>query len=344
MKLRTLTLLAVLSIFVISLTVLSSPALAADKTFKWRLATLYPRGVTYGVVYESLAEKVKTMSDGRLTIEIVYDGEGVAATEVFSAVKTGLVEMGVPFMALHAGEMPAGVVELGLPGAVHDFLQIRTLFYNYGWDKAVEKAYGKHGIQWIAEWSSPETYLLTKKPIKSIADLKQMKIRAPGPSGAFLKYVGAAPVTMAFGEVYTSLATGVIDGVDGTNIIDIYDGKFHEVAKYLYPLPILGSETTPILVNMNAWKKLPQDLQAILTIAARWCGTEWGMLSLRLAKSYLQEMKAAGMEVTEMPSPEDQAKWAEAADKVWQEYEAIDEDCANLIKIQRAFKKELSIK
>ncbi len=92
------------------------------------MATLYPRGIAYEVVYRQFCDNIKAMSGGRLVIEDIYDGEGVAATEVLGAVKSGLVEMGSPYMALHAGEMPSGVVELGLPGALTDYLAIRTLF------------------------------------------------------------------------------------------------------------------------------------------------------------------------------------------------------------------------
>jgi len=49
--------------------------------------------------------------------------------------------------------------------------------------------------------------------------------------------------------------------VDGCNIIDHRDGKFYEVAKYMYPMPITGSQVSPLVVNMDAWNKLPDDLK-----------------------------------------------------------------------------------
>src|SRR5690606_32598011 len=88
---------------------LARPAVA-QASFRWRMANLYPRGVSFGVAYEAFTKRVEEASGGRLIIENVYDGEGVGATEVFSAVKSGLVEMGSPYMALHTGELPAGVV------------------------------------------------------------------------------------------------------------------------------------------------------------------------------------------------------------------------------------------
>ncbi|MBW1711536.1 MAG: TRAP transporter substrate-binding protein DctP [Deltaproteobacteria bacterium] len=342
MKLRRVALIVLSLVFLLGL---SSPgmSLAADKPIKWRMATLYPRGIAYEVVYFNFAENVKKMSNGRLESEVIFDGEGVAATEVLGATRTGLVQVGSPYMALHAGELPAGLIELGLPGALTEFLQIRTLFHEGGWIKALRQAYAKHNLYYVAEWSSPGTYLVTKKPIQTSDDLKELKIRAPGPYGKMLKNLGAAPVTMAFSEIYTSLATGVIDGVDGCNIIDHRDGKFYEVAKWMYPLPLTGAQTCPLIVNMDAWKKLPDDLKEIVTMAARWGGDEWAMKSLVWEKAALKEMMAAGLKMSPMPSEEDKAKWIAAGRKVWPEYEQKDADCKNLIKIQREFIKKLGL-
>src|SRR5688572_5679827 len=91
------------------------PAKAAAE-FNWRMANLYPRGTSYAVIYQGIADWVEKASNGRIHIEVLFDGEGVGATEVLQATAAGLVEVGCPYMALHSGELPAGIVELGLPG------------------------------------------------------------------------------------------------------------------------------------------------------------------------------------------------------------------------------------
>lgn len=96
-----------------------------------------------------------------------------------------------------------------------------------------------------------------------------MKIRAPGAYGKFLRNLGASPVSLAWSEIYTSLATGVIDGSIGSNMIDHRDGNHVEVAKYMYPLPIAGAQVLPIVVNRRAWNKLPDDLKAIVKVPRR---------------------------------------------------------------------------
>jgi TRAP-type C4-dicarboxylate transport system substrate-binding protein len=315
---------------------LASPAVAQG-TFRWRMANLYPRGVSFGIAYEAFSQKVEAMTGGRLIIENVYDGEGVGATEVFSAVKSGLVEMGSPYMALHAGELPAGVVELGLPGGPERFDQIYTMISMGGWGEILKETYASQGIVHIGDIMQPGVYLLTKKPINSLADLAGMKLRAPGAYGSLMRQLGVAPVTMAFGEVYTSLATGVIDGCASSNLVDYRDGKWYEQAKYLYPLPLSGAQTSPVIVNKAAWDSLPADLQAALAAAqVEHCWAHVG-LSIMTVGEAVEQMKAGGAEFTAAPSQEDRQTWRQAAEKVWQEFAAADPASRRLVEAQGAF-------
>jgi TRAP-type C4-dicarboxylate transport system substrate-binding protein len=314
----------------------AAPA-AAQQTFRWRMANLYPRGVSFGVAYEAFAKRVEAISGGRLIIENVFDGEGVGATEVFSAVKSGLVEMGSPYMALHTGELPAGVVELGLPGGPERFDQIYALLTKGGWGPILKEAYGSQGLVHLGDIMQPGVYLLTKKPINSLADLSGMKLRAPGAYGSHMRELGVAPVTMAFAEVYTSLATGVIDGCASSNLVDYRDGKWYEQAKYIYPLPVSGAQTSPIIVNKAAWDSLPADLQAALeTAQVDHCWEHVGLSIISVGEA-VEQMKAGGAEITAAPSDEDRQKWRQAAAKVWEEFAAADPYSKRLIEAQAAF-------
>lgn len=251
--------------------------------------------------------------------------------------KSGLVEMGSPYMALHTGELPAGVVELGLPGGPERFDQIFTMGSKGGWGDILKEIYGAQGIVHLGDVLQPGVYLLTKKPINTLADLAGMKLRAPGAYGSHMRELGVAPVTMAFAEVYTSLATGVIDGCASSNLVDYRDGKWYEQAKYLYPLPLSGAQAAPVIVNKAAWDSLPADLQAALaSINVEHCWEHAG-LSIMTVGEAVEQMKAAGAQFTAAPSDEDRQKWKAAAAKVWEEYAAADPGSKKLIDAQAAF-------
>jgi TRAP-type C4-dicarboxylate transport system substrate-binding protein len=321
---------------------LAAPAvLRAQESFRWRMANLYPRGISFGLAYDAFARRVEALSNGRLVIENVYDGEGVAATEVFSACQSGLIEMGAPYMALHAGELPAGLVELGLPGGPSRYDHIYTLFTKGGWADIVREAYASKGLHWVGPYMQPGVYLLTKKPIASLKDLNGMKLRAPGAYGKHMAAFGVAPVTMAFSEVYTSLATGVIDGCASSNLIDYRDGKWYEQAKYLYTLPVSGAQESPIVVNPDAWATLPKDLQTILEVAqVEHCFDQVGMSVVGVGEA-VQQMRDGGAEWSPEPSAEDKAAWQQAAENVWDEY-AADPFSKRMIDAQKAFQAKIA--
>jgi TRAP-type C4-dicarboxylate transport system substrate-binding protein len=300
-----------------------------------------PRGSAYDILYHKFTEDVKIMSNGRIEITESFDGEGIPAGEILHAVRTGLVEMGAPFPGYHLGELPFAFIEVGLPGGPKAMQELRALFHHAGFKEALRKAYAKHNVYWLSEYYQPGCYVLTKKPIKSLEDFKGMKIRVPGAYGKHFRNLGATPVSMTFSEVYTSLATGVVDGVDGCNIVDHRDAKFYEQAKYMYPLPVSGAQACPIIVNIKVWNDLPADLKLILERAAQWHGDLQGLKNAVWEKEALNEMLSKGLQMSPEPSPEDVVAWTAAGQKVWDEFEKQDDDSRALIKILRDFMKKM---
>lgn len=310
------------------------PATAAD--YEWRLSVGYPRGVALADLYPPFAEKIEELSGGRIEVSIMYDGEGVDQEGIWSAVQTGLVEMGLPYMALFAGDFPAGMVQIGLPGGPDSYLELRALYRTTEWADVLREGYSEHGVHLLGEEYQLPTYLLTIEPIESLDDLQGMRIRAPGAYGRLFRNLGATPVAMAYGEVYTGLATGVIEGVDAMNIVDFLGGNFHEIAGYLYPLPVTGSQAFPILVNQRAWDDLPEDLRAVLEAAATWHAENMAVRLLEMEREALNQMREEGLEMGPDPSSEDVKRWREAGQQVWDEY-AEDEYSQRAIEVQRTF-------
>jgi TRAP-type C4-dicarboxylate transport system substrate-binding protein len=304
---------------------------AAD--YNWRFSNLYSRGTAFGELYENLGKNIGELSDGRIKVQVLYSGEGVGTTGLLGAVKSGLITMGAPFQSMHAGELPAGIVEIGLPGGTADTDKLQSLFREKGWDGILEKAYGSQGIVWLEPYIQPPVYILTKNPINSIADFEGLKIRAPGAYGKFLRNLGASPVSLAWSEIYTSLATGVIDGSIGSNMIDHRDGNHVEVAKYMYRLPLAGAQVLPIVVNRSDWNKLPDDLKAAVRKATEIHAEEQLTMSKQWESEALEEMKTKGLQWSPEPSEADKEAWAAAGSTLRAEYAAQDKYSKQLIDI-----------
>ncbi|MGH1460453.1 MAG: TRAP transporter substrate-binding protein [Neptuniibacter sp.] len=301
----------------------------------WRFSNLYGRGTAFGELYENLAKNIEANSDGRISVQVLYSGEGVGTTGILSAVKSGLITMGAPFQSMHAGELPAGIVEIGLPGGTDDPAELQALFKEKGWDKVLTQAYGSQGMVWLEPYIQPPVYVLTKKQINSVEDFKGLKIRAPGAYGKFLRNLGASPVSLSWSEIYTSLATGVIDGSIGSNMIDHRDGNHVEVAKYMYRLPLAGAQVLPIVVNRNAWKKLPDDLKAAVRKATEVHAEEQLTMSKKWESEAVSEMETKGLMWSPEPNEADRTAWLSAGAGLWDEYAAKDKYSKQLIDILR---------
>ncbi len=318
---------------VVAMLVMLAATTAAAAEFNWRFGNLYGRGTAFGELYQGLANDIQELSNGRIKVQVLFSGEGVGTSGLLSATKSGLLTMAAPFQSMHAGELPAGIVEIGLPGGTNDPKKLHALFHEQGWDKILTEAYGAYGLKWLEPYIQPPVYILTKNPINSIEDFKGLKIRAPGAYGKFLRNLGASPVSLAWSEIYTSLATGVIDGSIGSNMIDHRDGNHVEVAKYMYKLPLAGAQVLSVVVNQSAWDKLPADLQEAVWEATRRHAKAQLEKSRQWEAEAVAEMEKKGLKWSPTPSESDKLAWEKAGETLWDEYAAKDSYSKRLIEI-----------
>ena len=308
---------------------------ASAAQHNWRFSNLYGRGTAFGELYKDLATDIEKRTNGAVKVQVLFSGEGVGTSGLLGAAKSGLITMAAPFQSMHAGELPSGVIEIGLPGGTDDAAELHKLFHEEGFGDVMKKAYGSQGLVWLEPYIQPAVYIITKKPIKSVADFQGLKIRAPGAYGKFLRNLGASPVSLAWSEIYTSLATGVIDGSIGSNMIDHRDGNHVEVAKYMYKLPLAGAQVLPIVVNRSAWNKLSDDLKKAVYEATVDHAKAQLENSKKWEKEAVDQMVAKGLQWSPEPSEADKAAWKKAGAGLWDEYSSKDKYSKELIDILR---------
>jgi TRAP-type C4-dicarboxylate transport system substrate-binding protein len=291
---------------------------AAD-VIKWRFASNHVRGLSFcEATYPHFVQSIKEMSGGRMEVEIVYDGEGIEQAQVFDSIQAGLAQMGDPSISM-GSKVPFAEVEIGLP-ASPSIIEMLALDHFAGWNGILGEAYGKLGTVKLGSAHYGGIYLLSKKPINSISDFKNLKVRAFEPIASYLSELGASPVNIAFSEVYTSLATGVVDAAT-TTMLDHEDAKFFEVAKYIYPVPLTGNLTMPILANQKAFNELPTDLQAILKAAVIQHELRLAIFTSMSEKESLQRMVAKGVTISPAPSDAESKEFQKAGLKIWAKYD-----------------------
>ena len=242
-----------------------------QKQYNWKLVTSWPKNFPgLGTAPENFAKLVEQMSAGRLKIKVYGAGEIVPGFEVFDAVSQGSAQMGHAAGYYWKGKMPASVIFTTLPfglnaqetnGWIHygGGLELwRELYKPFG---VIPFAGGNTGVQ-SAGWF--------KKEINSVADIKGLKMRIPGLGGEVMKKLGAVPVALTGGELFTSLQSGAIDATEWVGPYNDLAFGFYKVADHYYASgwhePGAMLEFT---VNEKAFNALPKDLQVIVEVATR---------------------------------------------------------------------------
>ncbi|MBI4829474.1 MAG: TRAP transporter substrate-binding protein [Nitrospinae bacterium] len=247
-----------------------APAIHANTKFSWKLVTSWPPN--YPILQtsiEAMAKRIEQMSEGRLAIRVYAGGELVPALEVFDAVSAGTVEMGNGASYYWAGKVPEAQFFTSIPFGFN--AQQMSAWLNFGgglelWNKAYEPF---NLIVMPALETGAQMSAWYKKEIKSLADLKGLKMRAPGLGAKAMAKAGVSIVLLPGGELYTALERGVIDAADWIAPYHDMALGLHRAASYYYhPGWREPCGVCELTVNRTAWDSLPKDLQAIVRAAA----------------------------------------------------------------------------
>jgi tripartite ATP-independent transporter DctP family solute receptor len=155
-----------------------------------------------------------------------------------------------------------------------------------------------------SNWMYGDRHTLTKKPVRTPADIKGMKIRVPNNTIQIkgFEVLGATPTPMALGEVYTSLQQGTIDGLENPLPV-LYNGKFHEVAKYL-TLDAHVKNFTTWIAGTEFFNSLTPEQQQILIESGNEAGIYNNEVQEKVMAETLEKFKAEGVEIIEVNQEE----------------------------------------
>ncbi|PAU52336.1 ABC transporter substrate-binding protein [Pseudomonas sp. PIC25] len=241
------------------------------KTYQWKMVTTWPKNYPgLGTGAERLAERVKAMSNGRLTIKVYAAGELVPALEVFDSVSRGTAEIGHGAAYYWKGKVASAQFFTAVPFGLST-PEMNAWLTHGGGQALWDEAYAPFGVKPLAAGNSGmQMGGWYNKEINSLDDLKGLKIRMPGLGGEVLNRLGATTVNLPGGEVFTALQTGAIDATDWVSPYNDLAFGLHKAAKYYYyPGWQEPQAVIELLINQKAYDSLPADLQAILTEAAR---------------------------------------------------------------------------
>lgn len=236
---------------------------------RWRMATSWPESLIIYSGPETIAKRVKEMTDGRFIITPSTAGELAGATEVLDAVQTGSVQCGHTASYFYIGKNPALAFATSIPFGLTAQQQNAWLYHGEG-QKAIQEIYDNFNIIYFpAGNSGTQMGGWFKREIKSLGDLKGLKMRIPGLGGKVMSRLGVNVQVLPGGEIYLALERGAIDAAEWIGPYDDEKLGLNKAAQfYYYPGWWEPGSSLDVLVNRNAWQKLPEEYKQIFQNAA----------------------------------------------------------------------------
>jgi TRAP-type C4-dicarboxylate transport system substrate-binding protein len=208
-----------------------------------------------------LRDALQAASGGRVHVTLAsWPERNVNGPEVLRMVRSGQVDIAAAPLTTVSGDVPL-LDAFDLHGMNLNVDQARAVAQALM--PAANKELERLGIKMVAAYPFSGQMLFCKSPVRSLADLKGLKVRVFGPSASdFFRAVGAQPVSLAFGEVYTALERGTVDcGLTGAGSGN--GVKWPEVTSYLYVLPFSWA-VAGYYVNLAWWNKLDAATRGLL--------------------------------------------------------------------------------
>jgi TRAP-type mannitol/chloroaromatic compound transport system substrate-binding protein len=247
----------------------SAPALAQGDPHRWRMVTSWPKRLPGpGVSAQRLADRIGSLSGGRLEITVSAAGEIVPAFEVLDAVGSGVAEMGHTAAFYWQGKEPAAAFYTTVPFGLTPNEHVAWIDAGGGqalWDEI----YAPFGVKpFMAGNTGVCMGGWFRSEIKSRDDVHGLKIRSVGLGGEVYRRLGAIPQTTAPAEILVALQSGVLDAAEfvgpGT---DIALGLFRFAPFYYAPGFNKPNGTGECIIGLKAWATLDTELQAIVSHA-----------------------------------------------------------------------------
>lgn len=268
---------------------------------KMRLSSSLPNDPKYAngrVYYDNLMKQLKAAGlDGQIDVQFFPDNQLGQEIDVINSVKLGVIDMMVSGTSISANLVPlVGVYDLGY--MFKSFPQ-QTKAFDTGAAKPIEDALLKnaniHVIGWAYNFGSRS--VLARKPIREPADLAGLKIRTlPNPViTECLRLMGAAATPLAFGEIYTALQAGVLDGLEH-DPPTILASKFYETVKDYSLTQHNFSPLATYFSNMT-YTRMDPKLRDGFVEAARKASVDTRAHGLAMEQEALEVLKSKGVTV-----------------------------------------------
>lgn len=309
-----------------------------QESHEFTMATGWAGGPLMEEGAQAFAEEVEELSNGRITIEVFPAGTLGPGLKVSETVQNGIADMGHTWSGYDWGMDPTAVLFGGYAGSFDTERMLHWLYRGGGKDLWAEWREDEFNLVAMPLFiRTAEVFLHSRKPVSSLEDLQGLKLRTAGAWLDMARDLGAAPVTMPGGDVYTALERGTIDATEWGTLWEDQAPGFHRVTKYVI-IPGVHQPTAPfeLVINPESWAELSEaDQELIRTAAFNTTFNSWLTIGQNDAEA-IQFYKEQGNEIIEL-DPEVQYETREVGLKWAEEIAGRNEWFSRVLESQKEF-------
>jgi TRAP-type mannitol/chloroaromatic compound transport system substrate-binding protein len=316
---------------------LAAPYVKAQAPITWRLQTYSGPALAEHVIKNSV-DWFNKAANGEMVIELYTADQLVPQGELIRAVQAGTIDAAQTDDDSAASPVDVKAFAAYFPFASRYSLDVPALWHWYGLKEIWEEAYGElDGVAWLSTGSWDPCNFSTTKPIRSLADLQNLRVYTFPTAGQFLAKFGVVPVTLPYEDVIPAMQTGELDGVCWSGITEVHTVGWSDATKYYLTNPISGAWAGSYFANTDKWNALPPHLQQLyrLTIdASHYYRLHWywaGEAKYRIGGK---------LELTTIPA-EEWKQVEDAAHALWEEVAAQSPRNARVVEILKKYNDDM---
>src|SRR5436305_5308780 len=312
---------------------------AAAETTVWKIQTSWPAGVGLQT-FKTWCGTIKEKTGGELEFKPFAAKEVVGDFELLDGVKNGVLEAMNSFTLYWAGKLPATAFLSSYLMGLRYPHEWDIFFYSKDGPKVAREIFAKQGMHYVNRIHHGPNIIHSKKPIRSIADFRDLKLRVPGGMIAeTFAAAGAKTTLLPGGEVFSALEKGTIDAADYTGPAVNWDLGFQQVSKFIWMGPPgLESIYQPVdlmdfVVRTDVHNKLSPKMKLwVENEVEAYSALHHGAIQKADMEAWPQFEKD-GTQINRLPFS-DLEKFQRVAVPIWFKWANKDKDAARVFKAQ----------
>jgi TRAP-type C4-dicarboxylate transport system substrate-binding protein len=288
---------------------------SAHAQVKLNYSIFFPAPHKNAVLATEWAKEIEKRTNGKVQITMFYGGTLTPADKCYDGVVKGISDIGFSVLAYTRGKFPLTEVSdlpMGMKSGV-----VATKVINDYYKKFKPKEFGEVQVMYLHGHGAG--ILHTKKEVKTLEDVKGMKIRCTGMAAKIAGALGATPVAMPMGETYDALSRGVVDA-SMAPYEALQGWKWGEVVKYT--VEDWGSSYSTgmfVVMNKDKWNSLPPDIQKTIEQVNEEYIEKQGKVWDEIDKAGRDYTVGRGNKIISL-SPDENRRWEKAVKPLLDEY------------------------